>query len=586
MMFENNGGKISYLKSELYSGDNSTKYLYSRDLSGKPGLFLTGNISANDIKKLMNDNRSEFINKKILWFPNGKLVNNDMKLSNLPDYRQMELKGIFEQLRTKGDKIAADVIKILSRKLPEKTLLTILIGSKFVGEISDYVEFFNKGVLNKKKGTIEEKLVCGVCNKEHLIHSYSENPLPFFFTKKLHYFDSSEISNVARGFPVCHDCHTKLGNGIKFIKNRLDYRVSNLQVTKKEQKTSESGIRFWLIPSLNNYRLLERFKNNLGNKSLYYLQSLKELCSSLHSIETFDVESKDDYTEAFLRFSALFYTMDKQALMRVLSVVHDIYPPQLRKLLDVKDKIDKTYPFRHVKTQDYFMGLPLLVTFYKGIKPQWETQIISILNKMFTGQHIPIEEIIDNINFRVHQALRMSYDMEILSRIVFDGLMLLEYIITLNDVESGNNKQDSKVLMLNISTYETKHVQRFIESHETLLNTQTKQGIFAAGVSVAILFHVQEEKFSKTAPYWDKVSRLDLNLQKVKDFVPDVKKRLAIYRNRDYDTIVSYLASAYTIDPDDSSVSKDLTSYIFSLGLSFGYLIARRYLKHEEVITE
>ena len=196
---------------------------------------------------------------------------------------------------------------------------------------------------------------------------------------------------------------------------------------------------------------------------------------------------------------------------------------------------------------------------------------------MFTGKQIRIEEIMQNINQKIHESLRESKDLGIISRISFMGLMLLEYVIYLNN-NSESIGSDSNILMLNISTYETKHTERFIESHKSLLNNQTKQGVFAAGVAVAILFNVQERKYRKTAPSWDKLSRLDLDLQKVMRLIPDVKRMLGVYKINDHDTIISYLAVQYTIDPS-ASVSKDTISYLFTLGLSFGYMLARHNLK-------
>lgn len=238
MMFKDN----KYVKSELDKFNESSKYLYQRDYSGKPGLFLTGTIPSLDIKQLSNVNtHSKFIKKKILWFGNGKLVNNPSLLDTLSDYRKNELESIFQELNDKSEQISTDVINNLTSKLPEQTYLTIMINDKFVGEIQDYVDFFAKGVLSKKENTNDEQLVCGVCNRLQTIHPYAESPLSFFFSDKLHFFNDAEVDNVARGFPVCIECYGLLGNGIKFVKNRLDYRISAVQLGKK-QKLTESGI--------------------------------------------------------------------------------------------------------------------------------------------------------------------------------------------------------------------------------------------------------------------------------------------------------------------------------------------------------
>ena len=581
-----------YIESKLYDFDASeySKYLYQADPSGKPGLFLTGNIPLQDVKNLSDSNtHSEFSRKKILWFSHGKLIKDPELFQTLSDKRQWELESIFKQLEDKREQISKDVINILTQNLPQKMLLTIMIGDQFVGEIQDYIDFFNKGILNKKG--IEEQLVCNVCNKVRFVAPYTERALPFFFSDKIHFFDNG---NITRSFPVCDNCYQSLQNGIKFVSNRLNYNISSaskLLQTKgqnKKQKSAAANIRFWLIPFVNNLEIIEQFKNKLAshNKQLYYLDSLKDLCNSLKLIQTYDIDEQQDYVDAFLRFSALFYYNDNSAagLMRPLNYVPDIYPPQLRKLLEVKQIIDNRYPFLQIKKYQLFVGLPLLVAFYKDITPRWQIQIIAILNKLFTAQHVATDQIIQNINLRIHETLRYSKDMQMISRIALGGLMLLEYIIMLNNTDDKSIPR-SDVIMLNISTYEIEHTERFIENHESVLSDETKRGVFAAGISVAILLDFQEGKYKKTAPFWDKLSRLDLNLQKVSNLITEVKRLFGVYKNRNHDTFINYLAAKYVIDPTES-IPKDSVSYLFTLGLSFGYLLARKNLldsKKEEV---
>jgi CRISPR-associated protein Csh1 len=577
-----------YVESKLYDFNASefSNYLYQEDPSGKPGLFLTGNIPLQNVKKLSDLNtHPEFIRKKILWFSHGKLVTDPELFQTLSNQRQWELMSIFKQLKDNRDQISRDVINILTHNLPQHMLLTIIIGQQFVGQIQDYVDFFNKGILNKKGN--EERLVCNVCNKLRLVAPYKERSIPFFFSDKIHFFDNG---NIARSFPVCDDCYLRLQNGIKFVDNRLNYNVSSDSklIQTKRKKSTSSNIKFWLIPFINNLEIIGRFKHNLAshNKQLYYLVSLKDLCNSLKLIQTYDVEEQQDYVDVFLRFSALFYYNDNKAagLMRPLNYVHNIYPSQLRKLLEVKQRIDNRYPFLHIKKLELFVGFPLLVAFYKDITPRWQVQVISILNKLFTGQQLATDRIIQNINLRIHETLRYSKDLQIISQIAISGLMLLEYIITLNNTDA-NSISGPETIMLKISTYEMEHTERFIENHKSVLSDETKRGVFAAGISVAILLDFQEWKYNKTAPFWDKLSRLDLNLQKVSSLITEVKRLFGVYKNRDYDTFINYLAAKYVIDASEP-IPKDLVSYLFTLGISFGYLLARRNLvdgKKEEV---
>ena len=236
-----------YIESKLYDFNASeySKYLYEgHDASGKPGLFLTGNIPLQDVKNLSDANtHSEFIRKKILWFSHGKLVKNPRLFQTLSDQRQWELKSIFKELEDKHEQISRDVIYILTHNLPEQILLTTMIGQQFVGQIQDYVDFFNKGILNKKG--IEEQLVCNACNKLNLVAPYTERSLPFFFSDKIHFFDNG---NITRSFPICDECYQSLQNGIKFVNNRMNYNISSTsrliqtKGQKKKQKSTATNI--------------------------------------------------------------------------------------------------------------------------------------------------------------------------------------------------------------------------------------------------------------------------------------------------------------------------------------------------------
>jgi CRISPR-associated protein Cas8b/Csh1 subtype I-B len=596
IVFENKDSKVTYINSRLSELGDQSNYLFRKMRGGRPGLFLTGTIPRQDIIKINEIDDTEFIRKKILWFPHGKLVSdtNTVLFNTLTDYRMNELIGIFEEFKieNRGRDIAKDVIDLLTGMEPRKTLLTVMIreqgNTQFVGQIDDYVEFFRRGTLasrDNKKNKIDAKeksqeegelLVCNICNKQSLIYPFSESPLPFFFSKKTHFFDNT---NIAKSFPLCEICYSQLQRGINFVQDNLDYNISSVQLDSN--KFVESGINFWLIPTLDNPQFLLKFKGELGSNRLYYLNSLKELCSTLTLISTFDYEKRQDNVESFLRFSALYYTKDRAAfgLMRVLNHVQGIYPEQLQKLLEVKERIDQSYPFQHIRGEQFFIGLPLLVTFYKNIKPQWQSQVISILNRMFTGQQIPIEEIIKNIRIRIRESLRESKDLQIMSRIALMGLMLLEYVTSLNNNNNESmGNSDSNILMLNLSTYEIKHTEKFISSHKSLLSDETRQGIFAAGVTVAILLYVQEDRYGKVGPYWKQLGRLDLDLQKVRGFFHSVKSHLGLYKIRDYDAIINYLAVKYIIDLS-SPITKDTISYIFTLGLSFGYMLANKNLK-------
>jgi CRISPR-associated Csh1 family protein len=586
IIFENRDGnrKVKYQKSELREFSSPLWYLFRRDFSGRPGLFLTGNISRQDIdrmKKIISGpsdiNRPEvqkFVRDKILWFPHGKLVTNDNLLNSLNEYRRNELSEIFNEFQRSGQKIAKDVLRILTKDEPERTLVAIMIKSnndspQFVGQIQEYKEFFKKGVLSKKDEATEQ-LTCSICNKKDFIQTFIEKPLPFYVADKPMFFPDADLKETRKGFPLCNNCYLETQKGFRFIEDKLNYSISSI-------KSGKSEINFWLIPHLNDYELMRQFKNDLGNKNLY-LNSLKNLCSTLGTI------SKSDHHEratikSFLRFSALFYTLDSHALVRVINYIQGIYPSQLQKLFEIKDKIDQTYPFRIIskrfKQENFFVGFPMFVFFYKGISPQWQGQLISMLEKIFTGQQIPVDEVIRNINIKIRELSLISLDLKSLSQTVILGIMLLEFLINLNGIERNEKLTQNPPGI----TKEVENIQKFIDNHTNILTDDNTRAIFATGVCVGILLEVQEQLYGKAAPFWNRLNRLNLDLERVREFLPEVKSKLSMYRERKYDTVMNYLnINEISKISWSSSIPKENINFIFTVGLSYGYMLKRGYL--------
>lgn len=584
MIFTCKNGQLKYVKSEQFEFDDPSLYLYKRDYSGRPGLFLTGNISGQDIdkiKKILLSNMTKidhpevkkFIENKILWFSKGKIVTDDSLLNNLTPKKRKEIAKIWKEIDIKQEKIAKDVIDILTKDQPARTLITIMIQEdgqqKFVGQIPEYVDLFKKGVLSRKYESKEE-LYCAVCNKKTIIETFTEKPLPFFTADKPMFFPDADPTQSKKGFPLCESCYLEIQKGTQFIGEHLNYSISALGSKRSE-------LNFWLIPQLNNSNLIIKFQNQLKNKDLY-LDSLKYLCNTLDTISKFNPMDKN--VEAFLRFSALFYYIDSHALMRVINYIQGIYPQRLQKLLDVKDRIDKKPIFlileKRFKNSAFRVGFPLLVLFIKEADAQWQNQIISLLEKIFTGETIPVEKVLQNINEKIRETSLKSFKINELCRTSFLGLLLAEYLINLND-DLTERKQLSTKQETPIK--EIKQIQDFIETHQEILSDHSARAIFAVGVCVGILLEVQGERYAKTAPFWSRLNRLNLDLERIQQLFPEVKSKLAMYGDARYDTIINYLGANEVSKINKSAqIPKESINFIFSIGLSFGYMIKRNFL--------
>lgn len=130
------------------------------------------------------------------------------------------------------------------------------------------------------------------------------------------------------------------------------------------------------------------------------------------------------------------------------------------------------------------------------------------------------------------------------------------------------------------TTQQIRNLQKFIESSPLL---KENRGVFAVAVCVGILLEVQEILYNKVAPFWQRLNRLDLDLYRVKEFYPEVKSKLAMYRERKWDTIINYLGTELAhlpTSPPNSNVleAKENLNLVFSIGLAYGSRLKRGYL--------
>jgi CRISPR-associated protein Cas8b/Csh1 subtype I-B len=569
--------KITYDSIRISEYKEESLYLYKRDLSGRPGLFLSGSVAQNDVKKIIdslgksteNQIIKDFVEKKIVWFPDGKLITNKMlsEFSNVSD----DLEKIFVELISNKDKIGKDIISKIKESKPQKYLITIMPpkdnDSEFIGNIEDYVTIFNKGSLSKKT-TNNQMMVCTVCNKSKIIESFTESPLPFYYSDKLTFFPDIDESQRNKGFPLCDECNIVIQKGWKYIKKSWDFGIPNLG------KKSGSSIRFWLIPQLHNVEYIKKLESD-RKKNLYYLNELKDLSTSLKRITEFDTGSKE--VNLFLRFSSLFYSMDSNGHMRITDYIQGIFPEQLQKLLSVKKIIDEKFPYEKISTKiknlDLSFGFPLLIYFFEGRSPQWQEQVIEILENLFTGKQTNKLLVLQVINCKIYESWKTQKPTVFFE--CLKGLILLEYLIRLE-----NNQEPVSIMSKTALTPQIEQIEKFLSEHTEVLADNTSIATFGVGVCVGILLEIQTERYHKVAPFWSRLNRLDLDLDRIKEFFPQVKSYLAMYGEQDYDTIINYVGINLIskLDPF-KQISTEQLNFVFSLGLSLGYLVKKDYLK-------
>ena len=154
IQFVKKGEKICYGGIELEEKNGKKHYLYRRDKSGKPGLFLSWRIPGADVRKLKKammekDVKTvrDFEDKKIKWlaYKNEKGFKTKLKMSgDFPPAREnMWLQQILNAYAENSNKICRDLEEKINSAVEEspELLVTIKIIKNGIGYYpGDYEE--------------------------------------------------------------------------------------------------------------------------------------------------------------------------------------------------------------------------------------------------------------------------------------------------------------------------------------------------------------------------------------------------------------------------------------------------------------
>lgn len=581
-----------YSGASLEENKGSEQFLYG-DSPHWPGLFVTGRLSQTDIKKVkktlktLKDRQAtadsitkaeneiaDFQRRKVSWISRGTILSSDDLLARLSPARKEALTFIKELVNEKIELITVDILKAIEGFEPRKgepgeLLLTFKFkdGSTeyYAGEVQEYREIFKNAVTRPRKrssGKRKGATVCTVCNRQALQGVFEHPPLPFFTLDKPNFVPSGDPSLGFQVFPLCSDCYLNLRLGQAFIEQNLDFSIPN-------SKGKGSGLRFWLIPVLSNTPFVQDFLDDLSRGGVY-LKNLRNLCGKMELINKLDTQA--GAFEAFLSFAAIFYTLDKQGHMRLISSEQGIFPRRLRQLVEAKTQIDKLYPFPRERIR---FGFPLLRDFIESPKTEgWHSQAAAILSSIFLERELDSEFIWKLLAKRVREKTKGKTQLENLKHIVLKGLAVIDYLALLGLI----NVRSESIRYMNTQTIYGEmvdDVRRFLESHSKLLANGTLRAVCAVGISVGILLEVQRKRPGKSMPFWGRLNRLELDLDRVRALFPQVATKLQQYNEHGYDQLLSFLGAEEIskLDPTAKDLSMDLISLVFTVGISEGHMI-------------
>jgi len=439
-------------------------------------------------------------------------------------------------------------------------------GSKeyYVGDVQEYVEMFKSAMTRPRKrssGKRRSATRCTVCNGLALQGVFEHPPLPFFTLDKPNFIPSGDLSLAFQVFPLCSSCYMDLRLGQAYIEHNLSFSIPN-------SKGKGSTLRFWLIPVLNNPSFVQDFLDDV-NRGGIYLKNLKSLCEKMELIARLDTQSST--FESFLSFAAIFFTIDKQGHMRLISSEQGIFPKRLRQIVETKTNIDRLYPFHR---ENIRFGFPLLRDFIEEPKSEgWYPKIATILSSIFLDRKLDSGFVWKLLAQKVRETTDSKTQLEDLKRIILKALAVIDYLaqlglidLPLESIRYMNMQTDNDVV---------NEVRKFLDSHSELLSNRTLRAVCAIGVGVGILLQVQRKRPGGSMPFWGQLNRLEIDLDRARSLFPRVIMKLQQYNEHDYDPLLNFLGAEEIskLDPTAKNIPLDLISLVFTVGISEGYMI-------------
>jgi CRISPR-associated Csh1 family protein len=573
------GSDARYVGISLQEKGKDEWYLYRRDFSGKPGIFWSGNIGVSDIKKMKQNFADKkivksFLKRKVEWIPECKLIGNKGFLKSIDVSTRNRIDLIRVAINRDMDKIEYDILKEIKSIDPENLLITIKIadnlGEHFIGELKEFTDLFKMYILGDREnanGTQNvAKPLCAVCNKPATLSTFREKLLLFFTLDKPNFLPDGIYLNDYKVFPICSGCYLDLQKGQRYIKDNLDFQV----LTPK----GGTKLRFWLIPVLGSTILVKDFLDDLNRGGLS-LRNLSQICQSVDVFTQSHLDSQPSRYEAFLSFASLFYFLDNNGHMRLITMSEGIYPRRLKAIVAAKSNVDSNPTFYKNKVR---FGFPLIVELFEGEKEETSRKMLTLLlTSIFTDKQMEPSLIFGVTMNKIRGMIVKNPILKEMASTSLKGLALTEYLFDLNVIALGGDKimegkssewtKDSRVV----------EIEHFLERHRTLLHDGTLRATFAVGVAVGILLETQKNVLTTgKSPFWNHLNRLEMDFDRIESLLPKVINKMHQYDEHEYDSVLSYLGTeAANLNPLAKDIPNELLNFVFSIGMSEGYIITQ-----------
>jgi CRISPR-associated protein Cas8b/Csh1 subtype I-B len=583
-------GEMKYDGISLEEVKEPEKYLYKKDPSGKPGLFISWRIGRGDINKFKkaikdNDTRNlnDFRDKKIDW------------LSRLEGSKYKSGLKIVGREVLKGNKVLDDILlcyaknsdaiyndlksSINSLQESEELLITIKVMDqnrwKYPGDYNEFVSEIRNYILGGTYIRGEKNTRCIICGKKTENIVFYEKALPFIFTDQKVYYPGGKEDEKYKSLPICDDCHLDLSNGWSFVRDHLDFSI----VDPAGKKT---GLRFCLVPNIGNSALSLKVLEKIKSQNLY-LRKLKDLVEKseyaklLNDMENVEETDEELVKESFLTYTSLFYYIDEKGHMRLLNSIDGIYPQRLNELAEKSWLIYKN-SYRELGIGFTFS---VLSDFWRGGDSREKAELAELIGDIFLGINLDPSYVYSVLVEGLRREItgpKVKIDfakLKSLRQLSLSSMLVLEYfaMIGLLDVNSESSHMETP----RISNEMIEEFRKFVNNHTAMLYNGTLVAVFGIGTAFGIALSEQQKRLKSTS-LWTRLNRLQLDADRLKRLYPVAVDKLKQYKAEGYNELIAYISSSAVsrLDPNElDKMNNDLLNIVFTVGLGEGFMIAQ-----------
>ncbi|MDG6966966.1 MAG: hypothetical protein JRN58_06795 [Nitrososphaerota archaeon] len=562
--------------------NDGERYLYRRDYSGKPGIFLTGKIPANDMKfmksrvsettnldELLEDDKvCVFVKNKIGWYSSRrKILDDEDTVTNVPESSRQLLATALDGVTTNRDNIARALFQLISQgNYNSDALITIKIGARYPSEIDGFPYIFKHvsqvGQLPKKaSGNQGSSAHCIICNSS-APYKLRKKQLQFVTFDKPNFTPGGKKEHAAMALSLCDKCYERLQIGERHIRDNFDFSVP---YTKGATKLS-----FWLIPMLNNGELVAKFMER-QEKGLSSFKSMWKIANDLETVKKMDLApdmwSDMEPLSAFLTYSALFYYKDGKGHMTPVEMADGIFPSRLAELARKKfevDRIECYHTLFHYGIVQEFLSSDSK----KDTEKMDDFRMLShIMASIFTAKKLDRSMITKIVIRKIRQKARKQ-DSEGLEEITLKAMALLEYLHRVGCLEDVSLTAQP-VGPNGDSLYQD--VASFMNSHSRLLNTKNLRAICAIGIAAGVVIKAQNALLGSET-FMERLNRFEMDYARLESIFPATMPKLQHYKATQFSDLFASLGvhEVANLDPSEK-VDMETMNLVLAIGVCKGF---------------